>query len=1572
MQTAVVFAILVGVVTPPIQAENTYELVSDSGSTLFRLDLTAGNIISVLGGTLPQCKQRCDDIETCQSIDYIEALQVCRALRSDDVVAIDDFIQGVFGYKKITPAPTHTPSTTAPSPTPTSFPSQSPTEFNASLTTKAPVTPTPTVIPTSGPTLTAGSPTVSPATPAPSTPPTAAPTRTQVDKYCNLADLIEDATVTFEYAIEASERIEFWFRTLSTSQSAQVCANVCNTHPACVAFVRFEASTKCVMLLKTDGLYGVSPEPALSYVKAIDGTICTPSPTQAPSQAPSSSHPTSHPSPTPTQMPVTLKPTTSPTTLPPTANPTTSLPTSNPTKPPTNAPSTAHPSVSPSTPSPTVSPTTSRPTPAPTLLPSPAPTTSSPTPTPSRVPSASPQESDITTIVTTTTVTLPLCESPDRSDCSKFSVDECLSVPGLDSVCPAFCSVCAAIPEPTTTITPTTSLPTQTPTQSPTQLLTQAPTQIPTLLPTLAPTPLLVLETTTTQSPTGTPTFSPSVVDSSDDTNGSTTTSAPLLAAPSSGSGDKTYIYVGAVLGVILILLLVGVVIFVNCRQGKSSYNKGVESGGTILNEAYDEPEVFDEPNNDGAGGTSKPLSGPPPYRLPQTGRLVDPSTLPAVTSMTVEEFSDGDFMALPQMATGFDGLPGPWDDYAPLNRYRNILPNPVTRVHLQPIGKDKTSTFINANFVGDAYGNPNGYIASQGPTEQTSHDFWRLVWEQHTDAIIMITGLVEGGRNKCFRYWPAGSGAGDSDDTVREAEFTITVTGVKDCGDHTETSMKVTKAVKGSQPETRLVKHFWYRAWPDHGVPTTTQGAVDMLDAVRDYSNDNDKPWIVHCSAGVGRTGTFLAIDIGMQQLMMTGVTSVTSLINHIRHCRGQMVQSPQQARFIHTTLMNFASDYNQAHATVKDNVQRADDIADRFRDKMETTISTANVSLTSHNLVKQSPRWLHERIPRETAQALLYDGAPTTGRFIVAQTHEPHVFTLDVFKSNGALSHHEIKQDRISGVLGVTSIGSDTMLLPSCKTINDVIAKLSRPLESWDTRLKEYVPRGRVVGDSSAHSIQYYAPRTSSSNLQVMTEDTFPIWPGLTREIAEVLLTSASESKAGGRGGDGAGDGVWLLRKGSGGVDTSTTAMTAISVRLQGQVTHHIIDSQAHGNLHDDDEARFAASEGGLYLNKEPTGCTTLAELLNTLHYSPEKLGWPAPLKVSKFVRPWKIGDLVSVQHHASNVRYDALVIDILSAAHGQDVPTARVSYVGYASEHDQFEPITSLLQSIGVQNPAFHAPKFKESQGQVKQRESITKQSSVGASSGNRNVSRAANNHVRFIRNGDDDHDEDEDRTTDDDDDNNNRASASSIVKSLTSFTSTGDREDETTDDDRNDNDNHPTINSNTTNTNNKSNINNRHGSRGREEDDDIQVVSPNASASAQHMEQFHYMAAGRPKLVELHKTGDSFGVDFVSSDSSDGGVFITRVTGAAAATREIYPGMKIVALNGINVERATAFTCYELLDPLTTCEFMVQVDPRGYQKLTRQSPTKPTALDDEPQLHLHRQMSPPLSSTQESQL
>ncbi|XP_072046563.1 uncharacterized protein [Amphiura filiformis] len=226
-------------------------------------------------------------------------------------------------------------------------------------------------------------------------------------------------------------------------------------------------------------------------------------------------------------------------------------------------------------------------------------------------------------------------------------------------------------------------------------------------------------------------------------------------------------------------------------------------------------------------------------------------------------------------------------------NRYRNILPYDTNRVclHDPPDGLD----YINASYV-DGHHGKNEYIVTQGPLPNTIEDFWEMVWENEIPTIIMNTNLVENGRVKCEKYWP------DSGE-AQYGRMTVKLISESDTQEWTVRTFEISEDGE-SKGHVRI---FQYRNWPDHGAPQDPRSVLKFVQTVRSQHPRRSGPGIVvHCSAGVGRSGTFVAIDILLQQLAAghSETLDVFGVCAKLRRQRRYMVQSEEQYKFVHRAV--------------------------------------------------------------------------------------------------------------------------------------------------------------------------------------------------------------------------------------------------------------------------------------------------------------------------------------------------------------------------------------------------------------------------------------------------------------------------------------------------------------------------------------------------------------------------------------------------------------------------------------------------------------------------------------------
>ncbi|XP_077994494.1 tyrosine-protein phosphatase non-receptor type 5-like [Glandiceps talaboti] len=231
-------------------------------------------------------------------------------------------------------------------------------------------------------------------------------------------------------------------------------------------------------------------------------------------------------------------------------------------------------------------------------------------------------------------------------------------------------------------------------------------------------------------------------------------------------------------------------------------------------------------------------------------------------------------------------------------NRYRTILPNPHTRVVLPEISDDPLSTYINANYIRGYDQEEVAFVATQGAMPHTVNDFWRMIWFTNSPIIVMITKIKERNKVKCEHYWPHKQGVyGDIevivDRTIRKDGYILR-----------NMTMKYLD-------EAKSVKHYWYTAWPDNKTPDTAKQLLELVEEVERNRFDEDGeeeqpigPVVVHCSAGLGRTGCFIAISIGVRQLQEESMVDILGIVCQMRLDRGGMIQTNEQYEFIHQAL--------------------------------------------------------------------------------------------------------------------------------------------------------------------------------------------------------------------------------------------------------------------------------------------------------------------------------------------------------------------------------------------------------------------------------------------------------------------------------------------------------------------------------------------------------------------------------------------------------------------------------------------------------------------------------------------
>lgn len=198
-----------------------------------------------------------------------------------------------------------------------------------------------------------------------------------------------------------------------------------------------------------------------------------------------------------------------------------------------------------------------------------------------------------------------------------------------------------------------------------------------------------------------------------------------------------------------------------------------------------------------------------------------------------------------------------------PKNRYANVIAYDHSRVILQTENNLLGSDYINANYC-DGYRKHNAYVATQGPLQETFADFWRMCWELKTAVIVVMTKLEERTRIKCDQYWPTRG-------TDTYGCMTVTISDVQELATYCIRTFTVHRQ---GYSDRREIKHLQFTAWPDHGVPDHPAPFLQFLRRVRNLNPPDAGPIVVHCSAGVGRTGEFFyfqSISVKIIPILLT-----------------------------------------------------------------------------------------------------------------------------------------------------------------------------------------------------------------------------------------------------------------------------------------------------------------------------------------------------------------------------------------------------------------------------------------------------------------------------------------------------------------------------------------------------------------------------------------------------------------------------------------------------------------------------------------------------------------------------
>ncbi|XP_062961731.1 receptor-type tyrosine-protein phosphatase F isoform X5 [Cynocephalus volans] len=355
----------------------------------------------------------------------------------------------------------------------------------------------------------------------------------------------------------------------------------------------------------------------------------------------------------------------------------------------------------------------------------------------------------------------------------------------------------------------------------------------------------------------------------------------------------------GPVLAVILIILIVIAILLFKRKRTHSPSSKDEQSIGlkdSLLAHSSDPVEM--RRLNYQTPGSSVPS-------CPNISSMRDHPPIP-ITDLAdnIERLKANDGLKFSQEYESIDpGQQFTWENSnlevnKPKNRYANVIAYDHSRVILTSIDGVPGSDYINANYI-DGYRKQNAYIATQGPLPETMGDFWRMVWEQRTATVVMMTRLEEKSRVKCDQYWPARG-------TETYGLIQVTLLDTVELATYTVRTFALHKS--GSS-EKRELRQFQFMAWPDHGVPEYPTPILAFLRRVKACNPLDAGPMVVHCSAGVGRTGCFIVIDAMLERMKHEKTVDIYGHVTCMRSQRNYMVQTEDQYVFIHEALLEAAT---------------------------------------------------------------------------------------------------------------------------------------------------------------------------------------------------------------------------------------------------------------------------------------------------------------------------------------------------------------------------------------------------------------------------------------------------------------------------------------------------------------------------------------------------------------------------------------------------------------------------------------------------------------------------------------
>ncbi|XP_071852041.1 uncharacterized protein [Apostichopus japonicus] len=370
----------------------------------------------------------------------------------------------------------------------------------------------------------------------------------------------------------------------------------------------------------------------------------------------------------------------------------------------------------------------------------------------------------------------------------------------------------------------------------------------------------------------------------------------------------------------VLLIIILLIVVYIPYRRKTSkppqprftpSYSNPVSTNDEVKpnsgNNTYEVPDIVQlEPKN---GTTSPPSNSPQVTTLDESE---DPPISPSDKTYTnlplsilvsdLEEYFRRNKQNLVQEFQLLrKGQQCPWtvgdkEGNRKKNRFRKMFTYDHSRVVLEKLMEEPDSDYYNASYILDQRGETS-LIASQAPNKASLNDFWRLIWQEKVSTIVMLTNLTEYGKDRCTQYWPNHEGGSKSFGTIVVSWATT---------EHfADFDVKELQVVNENKMQTVYQLH--YTTWPDMDVPTDFIPITELIKHTKLLHNHKKSPVLIHCSAGVGRTGTFISIYCLMEVIKTEREINVFSFVETARKNRINMVQTEKQYNFIYESLVDF-----------------------------------------------------------------------------------------------------------------------------------------------------------------------------------------------------------------------------------------------------------------------------------------------------------------------------------------------------------------------------------------------------------------------------------------------------------------------------------------------------------------------------------------------------------------------------------------------------------------------------------------------------------------------------------------